>query len=554
MKRIISIVLAVVLMTGCTASPVSKELYDESEQGSTSIVEAVTEAATLEVTDQELSEKGSYGKNGVWYEIFVRAFADGDGDGIGDLKGLTQAIDYLNDGKDGGDDLGINGVWLMPINPSPSYHGYDVTDYYDINPEYGTMADFEAFLEAADQRDIDVIIDLVVNHSSAQHPWFQSAVADPESPYRDFYSFLEGSEEGYDLDKEVWGHKVWNATDTGYYYGIFWDQMPDLNFDHEPLREEVKNIAKFWLEKGVDGFRMDAALHIYGYGEKAKGFQQTPANIEWWLEFDAACRQVNPDYYLVGEVWDNVQKRGKYSEAFDTTFNFDMSQDNILRMVQSGIDLDRNNGFIEKMTFSYEEVSKRNEAFIEGSFLTNHDQNRAMGYFEDWEQMALAANIYMTIPGNPFIYYGEEIGMVGNGDHEVVREPFIWGDTTWQTSWEPVVANVDTVGVDDQIGQMDSLLNHYREIIGTRQKNPALLSGDFTGYPTASNKIVAYGREVEGQSVIVIHNLRDEVQIQPLSELNVIEGKLIYVSRDMQVAFEEELKMPPLTTVIIELE
>ncbi|MBN2222158.1 MAG: alpha-amylase, partial [Vallitaleaceae bacterium] len=188
--------------------------------------------------------EGGYEKNGVWYEIFVRAFADSDGDGIGDFRGMIDKLDYLKDMDENTDhDLGIDGIWLMPIHPSPSYHGYDVTDYYSVNPEYGSMEDFEEFIEKAHERNIDVIIDLVLNHSSAQHPWFQEAISNPDSPYRDYYRIIGQEAEGYDFKKQVWGHKVWNPIGQDVYYAIFWDQMPDLNYDSEVLRTEMIKVA-----------------------------------------------------------------------------------------------------------------------------------------------------------------------------------------------------------------------------------------------------------------------------------------------------------------------
>lgn len=401
---------------------------------------------------QDANLEEGYTKNGVWYEIFVRSFADGDGDGIGDFIGLTEKLDYLNDGNPETDsDLGINGIWLMPINPSPSYHGYDVTDYYDINTQYGGLEAFEIFLEEAHKRGIQVIMDLVVNHTSSQHPWFIEAESNPESPYRQYYHWITDETEGYNLNLSVWGNRVWNQVNEDYYYALFWSQMPDLNFDNPAVREEIKKIAQFWLEEGVDGFRIDAAMHIYGQGENPEGYNQLQNNLDWWQEFDAACREINPDCYLVGEVWTDFDERAEYAQSFDSTFNFDVAGAGILGMVQNGYET-VNNSFVETLEETYKVLAEKDATFIDAPFLTNHDQKRAMEYFEknDINSMKLAFNILMTIPGNPFIYYGEEIGMLGNKPpDENVREPFIWGENDdAQTSWRAVAGDEETSGTD----------------------------------------------------------------------------------------------------------
>ncbi|MBE9472169.1 MAG: alpha-amylase, partial [Chloroflexi bacterium] len=190
----------------------------------------------------------------IFYEIFVRSFYDSDGDGVGDLNGLIEKLDYLNDGDPATtDDLGVTGLWLMPISQSPSYHGYDVADYLTVDDEYGTNEDFRRLMEEAHKRDIRVIVDLVLNHTSSQHPWFQSARDDVDSPYRDFYVWSEENP-GY---KSPWGGQVWHRTSSGYYYGIFWEGMPDLNYDNPAVTTEMEEVIRFWLEDmGADGFRL----------------------------------------------------------------------------------------------------------------------------------------------------------------------------------------------------------------------------------------------------------------------------------------------------------
>ena len=504
--------------------------------------------------------EGGYEKNGVWYEIFVRAFADSDGDGIGDFRGMIDKLDYLKDMDENTDhDLGIDGIWLMPIHPSPSYHGYDVTDYYSVNPEYGSMEDFEEFIEKAHERNIDVIIDLVLNHSSAQHPWFQEAVSNPNSPYRDYYRIVEQEAEGYDFKKQVWGHKVWNPIGQDYYYAIFWDQMPDLNYDSEALRAEMIKVAKFWLDKGVDGFRIDAVSHLYGSGELAKGESYEEA-WAFWEEFDQELRSVKPDYYLVGEAWEDIAQRAKYSAYFDTTFNFDLADPGILAMVKNKVDLEnKNDGLNNTLVSNFEQqttyaAESPNEKFIDAPFLSNHDMDRAMEYLNgDLENMKLAARIYMTLPGNPFIYYGEELGMRGEKPDENIREPFIWGsDDSYQTSWKKLDYNQETESVKQQEVNSSSLLNYYKMLIRLRKETPALLQGDFHPVATENLRLFAYERRVDGQRILVIHNLDQKEAVLRFDELGTTFGEkdCLYLSHLVQWK-AEEIQMAAKSTVMV---
>ena len=221
-----------------------------------------------------------------WYEVFVYSYYDSDGDRIGDLAGLAEKLDYISD-------LGMNGIWLMPIMPSPSYHKYDVTDYYDIDPQYGTLEDFSAMLEKAHSLGIDVIIDLVLNHTSNEHPWFVSAKSGEDSPYRGWYNWSDTQQDGY-------------AKAGGAYYECrFVNTMPDLNLDNPEVRAEIEDILRFWLEDmGVDGFRLDAVTSYYtGNTEKNKEF------LSWLGE---TARGIEPDCYIVGEAWTDLYDVADY--------------------------------------------------------------------------------------------------------------------------------------------------------------------------------------------------------------------------------------------------
>lgn len=300
-----------------------------------------------------------------WYEVFVYSYYDSDGDRIGDLAGLAEKLDYISG-------LGMNGIWLMPIMPSPSYHKYDVTDYYDIDPQYGTLEDFSAMLEKAHSLGIDVIIDLVVNHTSSEHPWFQSAKADENSEYRDWYNWSDTQQDGY--------AKAGDA----YYECRFVNTMPDLNLDNPEVRAEIENILRFWLEDmGVDGFRLDAVTSYYtGNTEKNKEFLS-------WLGDTA--RSIKPDCYIVGEAWTDLYEIADYCEAgIDSFFLFPVAQ---------------RGGYIEEILGpdvkepgrSYGNVTallemRLPEGTIPAPFLGNHDTARAASMLgPDIEKQKMAA-------------------------------------------------------------------------------------------------------------------------------------------------------------------
>jgi len=255
------------------------------------------------------TEEYPWWNDSVFYEIFVRSFYDSDGDGIGDFNGIVEKMDYLNDGNPNtSTDLGITGIWLMPINPSPSYHGYSVTDYYSVNPEYGTMDDFENFLNEAHKRGIKVIVDLVLNHTSNQHPWFLNA-ADPTSPYHDWYIWSD-TDPGY---VGSWGQEVWFEQGDEYYYSTFSEFMPDLNYTNPEVTQEMQNVVQFWVnEVGVDGFRLDAAKHLIEEGTKQAN---TISTHSWYEKFRPALKQINPHALVVGEIWEDTRINAEYLQG-----------------------------------------------------------------------------------------------------------------------------------------------------------------------------------------------------------------------------------------------
>ena len=432
-------------------------------------------------------------ESGVYYEIFVRAFADSDGDGVGDLRGITQKLDYL------ADTLGVEGLWLMPTFPSPSYHGYDITDYRAVSPDYGTMDDMTELLEQAHARGMRVLLDLVINHTSWEHPWF----LDPEK--RDWYHWTDGQDPSVSLERQMWGRPVWNKRGSQWYYAIFWEGMPDLNFDNPAVRQEMKDIATFWLELGVDGFRLDAVSHIYGSGETGS-IQDIGASAEWWREFTAHCLSVNPDCILVGEAWEPMDERAQIGEALGSVFHFDLGEEivNLLRRGGSAeVWLDN----LLRRLDMYQQVAGPD--FVDAPFLSNHDQDRVAGALRNNIGMGrAAAAMYLLLPGRPFVYYGEEIGMQGAGPDEEKRTPMLWGEEDpQQTSWRESRYNTKTVPVDVQLEDPASLLWAYRGLIGARAAFPALRDGGITAHSSGNPRVAAWRRSTPEQSLLVYINL-----------------------------------------------
>lgn len=425
-----------------------------------------------------------------FYEIFVRAFNDSDGDGIGDIAGVTEKLDYL-------EELGVKGIWLMPINESTSYHGYDVDDYYSIEKDYGTIDDFKNLIKEAHKRDIKVVMDLVINHTSINNEWFVSARQGEDSEYRDYYVWE------YDMSKinsvSSMNTKEWskNGDKEELYYSIFWSGMPDLNFDNEDVVKEVKNIAKYYLDMGVDGFRLDAAKYI---------FNDTDKNVEFWRDFNDYCKSINEDAVLVGEVWDSPYNTIHYTTALDSFFEFSIGE-----YISDRINKKSISGFANDYAIIDDIYKEENEEFVMAPFLRNHDQNRIYSTFNNDFKMKMAAAMYLTLPGTPYIYYGEEIGMEGSGKDENKREPFIWDskDTSKNSSWE-VSTQKEEVAVNVQEIDEDSLLNFYKDILNVRNSYSALRYGDVDSVETSDSNILAMKRSYEKDIAYVIINGNDE--------------------------------------------
>ena len=463
-----------------------------------------TAQSTQSAQSPSASTAPDWGRGGVCYEIFVRSFFDSDGDGTGDLPGLTQKLDYVNDGNPSSmKDLGANCIWLMPVAQSPSYHGYDVTNYYQVNRDYGTNEDFKRFMAEAHKRGIRVLVDLVLNHSSSEHPFFKSALLDRSSPYRDWYRWSPTQRRGIGWEAPVW-HKVPDRQE--YYYGLFWGGMPDLNLGNPAVKAEAVKIAKFWLDSmQVDGFRLDAVGHFFEAGDSVR---HAAANHPWLREYTAEIKRIAPSSFTVGEVtYDTPAEILRYyPDQLDDYFIFDIA-DALIDAVRSGSRT--------RLMASIDRVQRDLPRGRWSPFLRNHDQTRTMTELKgDPGRAKLAATLLLTMPGFPFVYYGEEIGMIGAKPDPRLRTPMPWtggraGGFTTGTAWEPLQPDSATANVQIQDNDPNSLLNHYRRLIHLRSANDALGYGELIPLTTTDKAVAAYARRKEGKVVVVVANLGD---------------------------------------------
>ena len=475
---------------------------------------AAVSCSEYRISDSRFESEAVTDNYRTYYEIFVGGFSDSNKDGIGDLRGLINRLDYLNDGDpNSGRSLGIEGIWLMPIMPSPSYHKYDTTDYYGIDRRYGTMEDFENLIAECDKRGIKVIIDLVLNHSSNQHPWFINArnaitAGNFDDRYTSYYTI-----ETERITGRTWYEFAVSPDGTQYYYeGNFSDQMPELNMDNPDVLQEIVDIVKFWLDKGVGGFRLDAVRYIY-MGEEAR-------NIEFLKWFAQECRKIKSDVYIVAENWAGPVSIENYYEAVNC-FDFGMSgSDGEIYYTAQGIASVTE--FVERLAIYQRRILAKNSNAILNPFISNHDMDRAAGFLDVQEYiMHTAANLYILSSGSPFIYYGEEIGMKGSRGSANTdanrRLGMLWGGN--DTVGDPVGTTYDsrlqTNGtVRSQLRQRDSLLTHYKKLIMLRRANPEIARGiieplDFSSYTTFGGFISNYN----GSRVAVFHNTGPKVTV-----------------------------------------
>ena len=473
-----------------------------------------------------------------WYEIFVYSFCDSDGDGIGDLNGVDEKIGYLKE-------LGISGIWLMPVCPSDSYHKYDVNDYEDIDPQYGTMEDFDKLVKDCHANGIRVITDLVVNHTGAHNKWFTRACDYlKEHPAIDFAEGEEASQskdqtsdmytddglryvEYYNFSNEKKaGYNKVEGTDY-YYESQFSPDMPDLNWNSQYVHDEIKAVMKFWTDHGVDGFRLDAAKEYYS------GNSTENKKVLSWLENTA--KELNPDAYLVAEVWDTFGTiQDYYSSGITSIFNypFGNSDGQIVKTINGAGNESRVGKYAPNIEKAESAYRSSNPSFIDAPFLSNHDTGRISGflnYNEDKMKLAGAMNLFMS--GNSFIYYGEELGMSGSGNDPSKRAPMYWSDKSGLTTPPPgcTVQENKFGSFDEQKNDESSIYNYYRKAISIKASCPEIAEGVSTADKTLNKGSISAVKKTmktkyDGEnSCVILYNISDKEQTL---ELNLNESGL----------------------------
>lgn len=509
----------------------------------------------------------------VAYQIYPRSFADSNDDGIGDLQGIISKLPYLAD-------LGITLIWLSPIYPSPmADNGYDISDYYDISSDFGTMADFDALIQAAQAKNIKIILDLVVNHTSDEHAWFQDVLANPESPYRDYYVIKHGASEPTNW-RSIFGGNVWEKMPNGeldtYYYHTFDKKQPDLNWENPALRDAIYQMIHFWLGKGISGFRIDAINFI----KKDQSWQNLPADASDGLV--TVCR-TGRNMPGMGDFLDELKVKAfadfdivtvaetagvaydDLSEFIGETGYFDM----IFDFKWADIDLQPDGDWSKRVDWTIPDLRKlimaqqlaMQKAGWSANYIENHDQPRSTSKYLREAANNLAAvktlgALYFNLRGTPFIYQGQELGMTnferssiaefndvssldqyqraiaeGFSDKEALRlvnlrsrdnsrTPFPWQNAvnagfSSVTPWLKPNDNYQTINATAALADPNSLYHFYQDIIACRQNHDVLIYGDFKAIEPTQDTVIAYQRLDGDQLVYAYFNLGSQAVTEP---------------------------------------
>jgi glycosidase len=443
---------------------------------------------------------------GVFMEIYVRGYKDSNGDGIGDLKGLTQSLDYLKD-------LGISGIWLMPINKSQDHdHGYAVTDYRDIEPQYGTLADLDELLREAHARGIGVILDYVINHSAAQHPAFVNSKAAPDNGFRDWFVWQGAKPSGWN----IYGKDPWYSAGNGAYFAAFWDQMPDFNLRNSAALAWHHDSMRFWLNRGVDGFRFDAVGHLVENGPNA--WDSQPENYVI-MNGVRAMLDGYAQRYMVCEAPNASLGFANPSVGCGSAFAFGHNH--------NVVDAAKGAPSAVRLVADYFKTAPGSMA----TMVSNHDSFAGQRLFDqvggNVAQYKLAAATYLLQPGTPFIYYGEEIGMAGaaslSGDHKL-RTPMSWTNDTTHAGFTTAApfralsANVSTHNVAAQQADGNSLLSFYKGLIALRNATPSLARGSYE-FASASGTVMSFQRSLGNERTVVVFNYGTSAATAALANL-----------------------------------
>jgi maltose alpha-D-glucosyltransferase/alpha-amylase len=488
-------------------------------------------------------------KNAVFYQVYIRAFADGNGDGHGDFRGLTGKLDYFRA-------LGIDCLWLMPMYPSPLVDdGYDIADYCGIHPDYGTLDDFKVFLAEAHARGLRVIADLVLNHTSQDHPWFKASSASKDSPYRDYYiwsdsdqRFKEARVIFVDSQKSNW---EFDPVTGQYYFHRFYPQQPDLNYDNPAVRQAIREVLKFWFELGLDGFRADAVPYLFKReGTNCENLPETHAYLK---ELRAFIDQNYPGRILLAEAnqWpQDVRAYFGEGDEFNMAFHFPLMPRVFMSLRQADRTpiewvLDRTPPIpanCQWCTFlrnhdelTLEMVTEEERQWMWREYAPNPRMRLNLGIRRrlaplldgDRRKIELANSLLFTLPGSPIIYYGDEIGMgdnIGLSDRNGVRTPMQWSDqpnagfssAEADKLYAPPIDDerfsYKAVNVAVQRQTADSLWQVLHHLIEVRKQQPAFGRGDFKFLPVENRAILIAAREYRDDQLLCLHNLSGDAQ------------------------------------------
>jgi alpha-amylase len=490
---------------------------------------------------------------GDYYHIFVGSFSDSNRDGVGDLQGIINRIDYLQDGKpNSGKSLGVDGLYLSPIHPSTSYHKYDVMDYKNIDSKFGTLATFDKLIEAANQRGLKIILDLVVNHTSRYHPWFlaaRKAILDGDfaNPFIDYYTIVRGNERKQ-------GHTYYLIGNDYYYEGNFSSDMPEINGKSQAVKDEWASILRFWLDRGVAGFRLDAAKYI-----DLTDRQETLAFWDWFM---TTAKAIYPDVYVVGEVWSSENEILPYYEYF-SNFDFGMSQYEG-EITRTALSIQSIQKYFEYLINNRQQVQAVNPDAIMTPFLANHDMDRPAGYLSVLDyRMHMAANLYLLSSGNSYIYYGEELGMKGSrgsantdanrrlamlwGDNDSVRNPV---GTTYPESSQTKTT------VRSAKNDQTSLYNHYKKLLAIKKAFPEIARGTYTAINLNSFFVGGLLFTYNNRQILIIHNVGENPFTLSLNNFNQIQpftNLVTYVGKGDATITNQSLTIQGLTTVVLSI-
>ncbi len=488
-------------------------------------------------------------KNAVFYEIYLRAFYDSNGDGHGDLRGLIQKLDYLQE-------LGVDCLWLMPTYPSPlKDDGYDIADYRSIHPDYGNLDDFKALLEAAHARNLRLILDLVINHTSDQHPWFQSARADRNSPFRDYYVWSDDPQRYKrariifcDTETSNW---TWDEQAGQYYWHRFYACQPDLNYDNPAVQDEILDVMRFWLDLGVDGFRVDAVPYLFEReGTNCENLPETHAFLQRMRRF---VDEHYPDRLLLCEANQWPQDVRAYfgdteGKEFHMAFHFPLMPRLFMALAKADY---------TPIRWVFEQTPPIPDDCQWCTFLRNHDEltlEMVTPEEREWmwktyapqrrmrlnlgirrrlaplldnnrRKIELLNSLLFTLPGAPILYYGDEIGMgddLNLSDRNGLRTPMQWDASPqagFSTAKRPYASPVPTPGyrpqevnVAAQMADPQSLWHAIRRMIRARKQYPSLQCGTLRWLEGNDPSIAAFERACNGQRMLLIHNLSSQTR------------------------------------------